>query len=111
MYFGALCIGAELCIALLAVKKINEQRAKGGAHIDFIFKDFKAEFLKRAEGDVHFICEEADVILEEIAKAQNTDERLNRTMTAYAVVPSIDPNEKIGTFTLTMSIKRRTKRS
>ena len=46
MYFGALAIGAELSIAMLAVKKIQQS----GLRIDFLFKDFKAEFLKRAEG-------------------------------------------------------------
>jgi hypothetical protein len=103
MYFGALAIGAELCIAMLAVKKIQES----GQRIDFLFKDFKAEFLKRAEGDVHFICEEAQVVVDQIEEAKSSVERINRTMTAYAVVPSKNPDEKVATFTLTLSVKRR----
>ncbi len=103
MYFGALAIGAELCIAMLAVKKIQES----GLRIDFLFKDFKAEFLKRAEGDVHFICEEAAVVVDQIEESKTSFERINRTMTAYAVVPSINPDEKVATFTLTLSVKRR----
>lgn len=51
MYFGALGIGAELSIAAAAVVAIAESKQK----IDFIFKDFKAEYLKRGSGDVHFI--------------------------------------------------------
>lgn len=103
MYFGALAIGSELCIAMLAVQKIKES----GQKIDFLFKDYKADFLKRAEGDVHFICEEAQVVVDQIEEAKTSTQRINRTMTAYAIVPSINPDEKIATFTLTLSVKRR----
>ena len=107
MYFGALAVGSELCIAMLAVKKIQES----GLRIDFLFKDYKAEFLKRAEGDVHFICEQAQVVVDQINEAQNSSERINRTMTAYAIVPSVSATEKVATFELTLSVKNRTKKS
>ncbi len=106
MYFGALAIGSELCIAMLAVKKIKES----GERIDFLFKDYKADFLKRAEGDVHFICEEAHIVVEQINAAKNSTERINRTMTAYAIVPSVSATEKVATFALTLSVKRRSVR-
>lgn len=107
MYFGALAIGSELCIAMLAVKKIQES----GARIDFLFKDYKAEFLRRAEGDVHFICEEAQVVVDQINEAKGSTERINRTMTAYAIVPSVSMTEKVATFELTLSVKNRQKKS
>lgn len=107
MYFGALAVGSELCIAMLAVKKIQES----GVRIDFLFKDYKAEFLKRAEGDVHFICEQAQVVVDQINEAKNSTERINRTMTAYAIVPSISETEKVATFELTLSVKNRSKKS
>ncbi len=107
MYFGALAIGSELCIAMLAVKKIQES----GVKIDFLFKDYKAEFLKRAEGDVHFICEEAQVVVDQINEAKYSTERINRTMTAYAIVPSKSLTEKVATFELTLSVKNREKKS
>lgn len=107
MYFGALTIGSELCIAMLAVKKIQES----GLKIDFLFKDYKAEFLKRAEGDVHFICDEAQTVVEQINEAKNSTERINRTMTAYAIVPSVSETEKVASFTLTLSVKNRQKKS
>lgn len=106
MYFGALAIGAELCIAMLAVKKIQES----GERIDFLFKDFKANFLKRAEGDVHFICEQAAVVVEQINTAKTSEERINRTMTAYAIVPSVSETERVAEFELTLSVKRRVKK-
>ena len=50
MYFGALAMGAEAAVAIRAIKVIQTSRRK----VDFIFKDFHADFLKRAEGDVFF---------------------------------------------------------
>lgn len=106
MYFGALAIGSELSIAMLAVKLIQES----GARIDFLFKDYKADFLKRAEGDVHFICDEAQTVADQIAEALKTTDRINRTMKAYAIVPSQSLTEKVATFELTLSVKRREKK-
>lgn len=106
MYFGALAIGSELCIAMLAVKKIKES----GERIDFLFKDYKADFLKRAEGDVLFICEQAQTVVDQIEEAKTSTERINRTMTAYAIVPSVSLTEKVATFELTLSVKRRVKK-
>ena len=103
MYFGALAIGSELCIALLAVKKISES----GQKIDFLFKNYKATFLKRAEGDVLFICDEVKTVIDQISEAKTSDERINRTLSAYAVVPAVSLTEKVATFELTLSVKRR----
>lgn len=106
MYFGALAVGSELCIAMLAVKKIEES----GERIDFLFKDYKANFLKRAEGDVHFICDEAHVVVEQIEAALQTEERVNRSMKAYAIVPKVSETERVAEFELTLSVKRRVKK-
>ena len=106
MYFGALAIGAELSIAMLAVKKIQES----GLRIDFLFKDFKAEFLKRAEGNVHFICDQAQTVVDQINEAKTSEDRINRTMKAYAIVPSKSETEHVAEFELTLSVKRRVKR-
>ncbi len=110
MYFGALAIGSELCIATLAMKKVTEHAAKGGDRIDFLFKDYKVEFLKRAEGDVLFICEDAQTVVEQIDEAKKSEERINRTIKAYAVVPEVSATEKVATFELTLSVKRRIKK-
>ena len=103
MYFGALAVGSELSVAMLAVKLIEES----GEKIDFLFKDYKANFLKRAEGDVHFICDEAQVVVDQINEAKTSEERINRTMKAYAIVPSVSQTERVAEFELTLSVKRR----
>ena len=52
MYFGALAMGAELSIAVRVVEAMQIHKRK----VTFIFKDFKCDFLKRAESDVDFQC-------------------------------------------------------
>lgn len=107
MYFGALGIGAELSIAITAVASIYES----GQRIDFIFKDFKANFLKRCDGDVLFICDEADKVRALIEKATTTGERLEQTFKAYSTVPSKSETEKVAEYELTLSVKNRSKKS
>lgn len=104
MYFGALAVGAELSIAAKAVQEISRSHKK----IDFIFKDFHAQFLKRADGDVHFITEQAGLAKQLIAEAETSSERLERTIEGYAIVPSKGP-DKVMEYKLTLSVKQRSK--
>lgn len=103
MYFGALGIGAELSIAAAAVVAISESKQK----IDFIFKDFSGQYLKRGDGDVHFICEEVDQVYALIEEAKTTPERLERKMKGYAVVPKTNSTEPVMTYELTLSVRNR----
>lgn len=107
MYFGALAIGSELVVAAKAVQAIHESKQK----VDFVFKDFDAQFLKRAEGDVHFICDQGVEVEALVQKTITTGERETQTFQGYAIVPSKDPNEKIVTFTVTLSVKKRSKKT
>lgn len=104
MYFGALAMGAELSIALKAIQEI--QRAK--QRIDFIFQDFDAQFLKRADGHVRFVCEEAAGVRELITQAKASPERFHRKFTGYAVVEG--RTEPVMTYHLTLSVKNRSKK-
>lgn len=106
MYFGALVIGSELVVASKAVQAITESKEK----VDFVFKDFKAQFLKRAEGDVHFICESGLEVNALVQKTIASGERETQTFTGYAIVPKKDPNEKVVTFEVTLSVKKKQKR-
>lgn len=102
MYFGALAMGAELSVALKAITAIQES----GKKIDFIFKDFQAEFLKRADGHVHFVCDEADLVAALIEKAKTSPERLTQTFNGYAFVPSVS-EEPVMKYKLTLSVRNR----
>jgi hypothetical protein len=103
MYFGALAMGAELSIALKAIQSIQAS----GKKIDFIFKDFEAKFLKRADGHAHFVCEQGDRVANLIHRATSNPERIEETYEGYAFVPS-NSEEPVMTYRLTLSVKMRT---
>src|SRR5438132_12574262 len=71
MYFGTLCMGADVAGGLIAFNLV----ARGKLRVSFIFKDLKAEFLKRAEDDVHFVCEDGEKIGELLRRTLDTGER------------------------------------
>lgn len=102
MYFGALAMGAELSIALKCVTEIQKSKQK----IDFLFKDFKCEFLKRADGDVYFVCDQAAGVAELIRRATLTNDRLEHSFTGYACVPG-KSEEPIMKYELTLTVKNR----
>ena len=100
MYFGVLSVGADVAGGLLAMKLIRSSNSK----ISLIFKNFHADFLKRAEGDVHFLCDEGLVIQELIQKSEVTKERESIPIKITAWVPSIS-SDPVAKFILTLSIK------
>lgn len=102
MYFGALAMGAELSIALKAIEAID----RSGKRIDFIFKDFSSEFLRRADGHVHFVCDEAAGVQDLINRAAADDDRHHHTFNGYAFVPD-QGAEPVMTYTLTLSVRQR----
>lgn len=106
MYFGALAMGAELSIALKAIQEIQKSKMK----IDFIFQDFDVQFLKRADGHVHFICDEAQGVAELIEKAKNSPERFAQKFKGYAIVADKSA-EPVVTYNLTLSVKNRSLKS
>ena len=103
MYFGALCTGADAAAALIGLRTSQ----KAGNRIAVIFKDMQAEFLKRAEADVHFACEEGREISELIEKADASGERQSLPVHVVATVPKLFGPEPVARFTLTLSVKRR----
>lgn len=107
MYFGALGIGAELSIAAAAVVAISESKQK----IDFIFKDFSGQYLKRADGDVHFVCDEVATVRSLIEEAKTNPDRLERKLKGYAIVPKSSDTEPVMTYELTLSVRNRSLKS
>jgi len=101
MYIGALAIGADLSSALLALNIVDKSKRK----IIPIFKDLKAEFLKRAEGDVHFVCNEGDKINKMIDEVLSENNRVNELINVVAYVPTKLGDEPVAKFSLTLSVK------
>ena len=101
MYFGVLAVGADCAGGLVAMRQIHEL----GDRVSLLFKDIQGEFLKRAEGDVHFTCEDGLSVRDLVNKATETGERQNMPVTIVATVPSKLGSEPVAKFTLTLSIK------
>ena len=102
MYLGALCMGADVAGGLIAFSIVARQRQR----VSFLFKDLRAEFLKRAEDDVHFTCEEGEEIAALIRRTVESGERQERTVNVLATVPT-KLAEPVARFALTLSLKRR----
>ena len=102
MYFGVLSVGADVTGGFLAMKSIRKSQST----ISLIFKNFHADFLKRAEGDVHFICEDGLAIQNLVTLTQQTDERQNLPIHITATVPTIS-DEPVAKFILTLSLKKK----
>lgn len=102
MYFGALAIGADCVVGLLALHVVDEKRGR----VVLAFKDFHAEFLKRPESDVLFVCDEGPAMAAFVDEVLASPERMNRAFPARAVLAS-NPDEVVARFTLTLSLKRK----
>tara|TARA_Y100001970_G_C14215547_1_gene849444 strand:+ start:19 stop:492 length:474 start_codon:yes stop_codon:yes gene_type:complete len=102
MYFGALSVGADITGGFLAMMCIKESNAK----VALIFKDFKADFLKRAEGDVHFKCYQGSEISKLVKKTIDSGQRENMIVNIEAIVPSIS-DDIVAQFQLTLSLKEK----
>lgn len=98
MYFGALSVGAELAAGILVMNFFQQQKER----YTFVFKNFTAEFLKRCEDDVSFVCEQGELICNTIATANKTKERQNIGL----VVNGLIGNDIVCKFTLTLSLKQ-----
>lgn len=105
MYFGALAAGADCAGGFMAMNTIMRQKLP----MNMVFKDFKAEFLRRAEGDVYFVCEDGLAVQQLVDEAMATGERQNMTVTVTAYVPTDRPQDPVATFALTLSVKKRQK--
>jgi len=101
MYLGALSVGADITSAMLALDIIKSSKKK----IIPIFKDFHADFLKRAEGDVHFKCNDGIKIKELIGKVTSTGNRHSMPINVTAYVPEKNGDNPVATFILTLSLK------
>jgi len=68
--------------------------------MSLVFKDMKASFLRRAEGDTLFTCDDGPLIREMIAEVATTSGRIERPITVTAMCPSVSGAEPVARFTL-----------
>ncbi|HTY43420.1 MAG TPA: DUF4442 domain-containing protein [Thermoanaerobaculia bacterium] len=103
MYFGALCAGADLAAGLSAMREIE----RSGRRVSLVFQDLRAQFLKRAEADVLFACEEGEAIAALVRRTNESGEREAMPVRVVATVPDRFGSEPVAEFVLTLSLKRR----
>lgn len=103
MYFGALSIGADIVGGLLTMHLIRQSSHK----IQMVFKDVRANFIRRPEAEVHFSCKEGRAIQRQILKTLQTQQRTHQKLKIIATTPSLSKNKPVAEFELTLSLKAK----
>lgn len=103
MYFGVIAVAADITGGLAAYKAIRES----GREVSLLFKDFRADFLKRIEGDATFTCEDGEAIERFMERVFESPERQNMPVKVDARVPGMLGDEVVGRFELTLSCRAR----
>ena len=103
MYLGVLCMGADVAAGLIAFDMLRRRKAR----VSFVFKDIRGEFLKRADGHVHFTNDDGPVIHDLVERALASGEREEATVRVTATVPAKSVDEPVARFELTLSVKKR----
>jgi len=103
MYFAALFAGADLAGGLNAFRLIRERHPR----VSVVFKDARADFLKRADGDVVFRCSQGRAVAEAMADTERTGERVTLPVEIVATVPKKYGDEPVARFTLGLSMKKK----
>ena len=98
MYFGALAIGADVAGGIHAFYYAEQS----GKKVSFAFKSMSAEFHKRAESDVVFICNDGSIVKKAIGQSILTGERVNDEVVVNAYNLS---NELVARFVMGISVK------
>ena len=103
MYIGAMVVGVDMVTGFTALLKIRESKR----NVILIFKDLKANFLKRAEGDIHYICSEGKAIAAAVEETIRTGDRVNLPVPVIATVPDKFGGEPVAEFIITLSMKEK----
>lgn len=98
MYFGALAVGADVAGGIHAFYFAKKYDKK----VSFAFKSMHVSFIKRAETDVIFVCEEGAKIEEIILESLNTQTRINHSVKVRALNLQ---DEEVAIFTMEISVK------
>lgn len=101
MYFGALGVGADLAGGLHAFYHAHKQNVQ----VSLAFKSFEAQFLKRPEADVYFICSMGNIVKDMISSSLQRNERVNQVLDISACVHYPQQSEEVAKFKLELSLR------
>ena len=98
MYFGAMAVGADVAVGIHAYYLSESSNCS----ISLAFKSFRAEFLKRAETDIVFYCEQGTKIKQMIETSKSNQKRINEIIEVNAIDKM---QETVARFQMELSIK------
>ena len=102
---GALATGADVTGAWIAFDYL----ARTKAPVSIVFKDINANFLKRADGNVHFTCTDGPEVVKAFKDTIADGERKNLELTVVATVPEKYQDEPVAEFKMTLSMRAKKK--
>lgn len=94
-------MGAELAVSVPILEAMFIHKKP----VSFIFKDFKCNFIKRADTSVIFEFTDVELCRSTIESALASGERINQTLTGVAYSKD-DPENIFMKYEITVSIKR-----
>jgi hypothetical protein len=98
MYFGALTVGSDVAAGIMAFYH-SEIHKK---NISLAFKGMNANFLKRAESTIRFVCSDGKILENMVLNSIKSGERQNESVTVYAIN---EQNENVAIFEMIVSLK------
>lgn len=101
MYFGALSVGADLASGFHGLYHAKLTQTK----VSLAFKSFQAEFIKRPETDVYFVCNSGHLIKDMLQTSKQTGQRINKLIEIIAYINYPQKPEKVANFILELSLK------
>ena len=101
MYFGALAVGADFAGGLHGFYHARQ----AGVKVSLAFKSFQAQFLKRPESHVYFICTMGQNVKDMIAESKKTGQRINKPILITACTNYPQQPDDVASFTLELSLK------
>lgn len=101
MYFGALAVGADLAGGLHGFYHADLAQCK----VSLAFKSFQAQFLRRPESDVYFVCTEGEIVKKMITESKETGDRINKPINIKAYTDYFKQPELVADFVLELSLK------
>ena len=101
MYFGAICVGADVAGGFLAMHHISGRKER----VQLLFKSMDVKFLKRIEGDALFVCDDGVLIQDMVEQAAKSKERVTKALTVNVLVPSKLGDEPAAVCKVELSLK------
>lgn len=101
MYFGALAVGADLASGLHGFYHAKQAQLD----ISLAFKSFQAQFLRRPESDVYFVCSMGQLVEQMILESKQSGKRINKPLDVIAYTGYPKKTEEVARFTLELSLK------